>query len=237
MILGLAAGVIPHAKADTMELSVAVPSFIIPLNGQSGTLTVFSDGSSPLWGGDINVLGSQTFTLGGNSSSSGDLLLNLHFSGDPLGNPAYTIEDANLSLKVDDLDFSPDYVTSSIVLQEMAILNGVNGSLLSTPIDLADYLPAGTTTTDDVTIGLDPIPLFPLLSASDFTDPFILSLRLSAVVTNSGSRSVTLLNTPEGLVSDLSLTLTPRTSVPESGGLFLFVAGLASLFLLRRYRR
>ena len=43
------------------DISITAPDFIIPLDGKSGTLDIFSDPLlSPITGGDINVLGSQT---------------------------------------------------------------------------------------------------------------------------------------------------------------------------------
>jgi hypothetical protein len=43
------------------DISITAPDFIIPLDGNSGTLDIFSDPLlSPITGGDISVLGSQT---------------------------------------------------------------------------------------------------------------------------------------------------------------------------------
>lgn len=129
-------------QATPFQLTVAAPSFLIPLAGQVGTLTVYSDGRASQTTG-FNALGSQTFTLGGNSTSTGSLTLNLFFSGFPLGRPDQIVNDASIQFTVSDLDFLTDQVTSRITLQEMAILNAVNGSPLSAPVNLASYLPSG----------------------------------------------------------------------------------------------
>jgi hypothetical protein len=43
------------------DISITAPDFIIPLDGKSGTLDIFSDPLlSPITGGDINVLGGPT---------------------------------------------------------------------------------------------------------------------------------------------------------------------------------
>lgn len=224
------------AAADPIVLSTPNVPFLIPVNGQSGTLTIYSNGSAPTTSG-FNSLGSQIFTLGAQSTSSGSLLLNLVFSGFPLGGP---IVDAAIQFSVTDLDFLPDFVTKSIVLTEMALISGVNGTPIGSPINLANYLPGGTLSTDNQTITLNPISLIPPLTSVDFTNPFILSLSLSATVTNSSWSSVTLLNTPEAIVSNVSLSLTPQPpppqQVPEPSTVLLMGGGLVGLYFSRRRR-
>jgi hypothetical protein len=215
-------------------LSVATPDFLIPLAGQTGSLTVYSDGSAPTVTG-FNSLGNQTFQLGAYSTSTGTLTLNLLFSGFPLGDPSYLITDAALHLTVNDFDFLTDQITRNITLKEYAVIKSVNGDPLYSPINLANYLPAGTTTTDNVTINLNPIDLMPPLTAADFTNPFIISLKLTAVAKNTGSTAVTLTNTPESLISNVKLSLN-GTPVPEPSTLVLL--GAAPLVLSRRrFRR
>ena len=214
-------------------LSIATPDFLIPLNGQSGTLTVYSSGAAPTTTG-FPSLGSQSFVLGANSTSTGWLTLNLVFSGFPLGDPSYLITDALLNLTVKDFDFITDQVTRTITLKEYAVINSVNGDPLYSPINLANYLPTGTTTTDDVSINLKPIDLMPPLTADDFTNPFVISLKLTAVAKNTGTTSVTVTNTPESLISNVKLTLN-GTPVPEPSTLFLLGCA-ALLFGARRIR-
>src|SRR5688572_21590168 len=110
-ILALVAmlGLPAELRADPFTLSIATPDFLIPLAGQSGTLTVYSDGRTPETTG-FNVLGSQTFALGANSTSTGYLTLNLFFSGVPLADPNFIINDAEVQFTVRDLDFITDQV-------------------------------------------------------------------------------------------------------------------------------
>ena len=221
------------AWADPIQLSIQTPDFLIPLDGQTGTLNVFADGSTT--GSGFDALGTQSFTLGANSTSSGTLYLNLYFSGFPLGDPDYEVDSAYLQFTVDDFDFLTDQVTQTVTLKEMAILRKINGEALTSPINLADYLPPGTSDTDDELITLDPIPLMPLLSASDFTDPFILSLKLTAIAKNYSSSSVKLVNTPESILTDVNMTVT-ATSVPEPSTVMLLGVGLLGVFSRRRMR-
>jgi hypothetical protein len=214
-------------RADPITLSIATPDFLIPLAGETGALTVYSDGSAPVTSG-FDALDSQSFTLAGYGTSSGELVLNLVFSGFPLGDPAYAVTGARLRFTVDDFDFLTDQVTSKITLHEVAMLDAVNGSLLGSPVDLSDYLPPGTTDTDDELITLRPIPLIPPLSAVDFTNPFVLSLRLTAEAHNYGSKAVKLVNTPEAVVTKVKLSL-DTIRVPEPSSLLLLAIGLAGV--------
>jgi len=90
----------PDLRADPFVLSVNTADILIPLNGESGTLTVYSDGTTPETSG-FNELGSQSFPLAGNSTSTGTLILSLVLSGYPLGNP---ISAATIQFTVNDLD-------------------------------------------------------------------------------------------------------------------------------------
>ena len=224
--LAILLAVTTRAGATPITLSISDQEFLIPLAGESGTLTLYSDGSAPTTSG-FNALGSQSFYLGGGQTSSGNLTLNLFFSGFPLGGP---ISAAELQFTVNDFDFLPDYVTSRIILTEMAVIDAVNGTNLLDPINLAQYLPTGTTSTDDRVVVLDPINLMPPLTSADFTDPFLLSLSLQASIVNTGSSGATLYNTPEALLTDLRMTLTP-VQVPEPSPLSLTLLGLGMLAL------
>jgi hypothetical protein len=219
--------------AGPITFSIETPDFLIPLASKTGTLTVYSDGSDPYATG-FNSLGNQTFTLGAGATSTGTLILNLVFSGSPLGDPSYVVNDASLQFTLDDFDFLTDQVTRYVTLKEYAVIKSINGDPLYSPINLADYMPAGTTDTDDEVITLNPIDLMPPLTAADFTNPFIISLKLTAFAKNSGTSSVTLVNTPESLISNVNLKLT-TTPVPEPSTLLLF--GSASLVFLRKWSR
>jgi hypothetical protein len=227
-MVGLVLGLPSQLRAEAV-LTIAAPAFLIPLAGQSGSLTVYSDGSAPTTAG-FNVLGSQTFTLGAGATSTGTMTLNMEFSGPPLGGP---IAAAFLKFSVYDLDLLTDNVTSKVTLKEIAILDAINHAPIGTPIKLKDYLPAGTTSTDDKWVNLLPIPLIPTLGSDDFTDPFIVSLKLTAVAKNTGSSSVRLTNTPEKIIPSLKLSLTP-IEVPEPSTLLLLGCGAAATCLRRR---
>ena len=217
------------------DISITAPDSIIPLNGKSGTLDIFSDPLlSPIAGGDINVLGSQSFWAPSDPSggvvSTGELLLRLHFSGPPLNYPNAIIGDASIRFKVIDFDLLPDQVTRKITLLEMALLDGANGMPITPAINLQDYLPASVTNTDDVTVQLDPIDLIPPLTAADFTDPFILSFTLSAELTNTGYKKY-LRNTPETILGDMHLKV---NTVPEPNTVALLGLGLLFLTIVSR---
>jgi hypothetical protein len=228
----LCAGAVPtDVGAAPVTLTIDTPDFLIPVNGQSGVLTVYADGTTSTSG--FNALGTQSFALNGYATSAGTLTLNLVFTGAPLGPPFGDIASAILSMRVYDFDFVTDLVTQQVHLDEVAVLSGVNGVWLplGERIDLDDYLPAGTPT-DDRWVTLDPISLMPgPLSAADFIDPLMLSFTLTATISNYGSQKVTLLNTPESLIADVNLSL---TQVPEPSMLPMLAASLAALAFRRR---
>jgi hypothetical protein len=220
-------GSLPRAaSADTISLKIInAPSFLIPLNGESGVLNVNANGTATTSGFDS--LGTQSFSLAGNGGTSqGSLTLNIHFSGFPFGDPTQEITAASLLLWVYDLDLQTDQVTSKITLKETAYVTNVSGQSFS--INLYDFLPTPTTPTDDKTIKLNPIPLFPPLLSGFYSDPFTISIGMTATATNTGPSAVTLINTPEQIVPKLELAVTSHR-VPEPGSMLLLGIGLVTL--------
>ena len=216
------------------DISITAPDFIIPLDGKSATLDIYSNSSlSPIPGGDINVLGSQSFYAPsdptGGVVSTGELILNMYFSGHPLN---LIIGDATINFTITDFDLLPDQVTRKIILREMALLDGANGTPITPAINLQDYLPPSVTNTDDVTVQLNPIDLIPPLSASDFTDPFILSLTLIGELTNTGPKKY-LRNTPETIMGNMHLKV---NTVLEPDTVALLGLGLLFLTVIARRR-
>jgi len=221
--------------AAPVSLSINAPSFLIPIGGESGILDVYADGSAVADPTGFNALGTQALTLAGNSTSSGDLLLNFHFSGFPLGDPNYIITEAILQLTIDDLDFQTDYVTEQVTLKETATITSAGGQPLS--VNLSNYLPTPGMQTDEQVIALNPIPLIPnFLPAGYFSDPFVVSIRLSAQVWNTGSQSLPVINTPERLAPTVRMDFKTQR-VPEPGSIFLLGTGLAMLGAFQSRRR
>lgn len=218
------------AIADSFTSSINVGGFIIPLNGEEGTLTVYSDGTRETSG--FNVLGSQSFMLG--AESHGSMTLNVEFDLPDFGNKILT--SADLLITVDDLDFNDDIVTWQITLREMAVIDTVYGQVAN--INLFDFLPGGAATdTDDEIIALDAIPLVDLLglTAQDLTGSGFFSFGLEAWVTNEGGpRWVT--NTPENLLVSLTLNV-EMTPVPEPGTVILLGSGMLGLIAWRTRRQ
>ncbi len=213
-------------------VSVNAPDFIIPIGGESGTLDLFSDGRAPETTG-FNSLGRQKLTLQANSVSSGMLTLNLHFSGFALDEQAFSVNDAALRLTLRDLDFMGDHVGAGAILRETAVLNSINGVPLPTPMHLDSYLPGGTLRTDNQALALSPLMLRgPALPAS-FAGPVVLSFTLTATLT-TGSRAVTVINSPENIASSINLGVAPQT-IPEPSTLALL--GVGALWLAVAWRR
>jgi hypothetical protein len=88
--------------------------------------------------------------------------------------------------------------------------------------------------TDNRVLTLDPLLLRGDTLPRNFAEPLTLSFTLTATLVNSGSRSLTINNTPEHIGSDVSLTLVPAT-VPEPSTWALL--GLGTLWLGFAIRR
>lgn len=234
VVLTLTLGLTLQLHAAPGAISINAPDFIIPVGGQSGTLDLFSDGRAPETSG-FNALGKQRLTLQGNSVSAGMLTLNLHFSGFPLGEGAAEVNGAALRVRVRDLDFMGDRVGPGAMLRETAVLSSINGVPLAAPMPLASYLPEGTTHTDNNLLALDPLLLRGSALPASFAGPLVLSFTLTATLT-TGSLPITMVNTPENISSDVSLTVVPQTVPEPSTAALLGVGGLWLAFALRRRR-
>ena len=211
----------PKLHAAPGGILLDAPDFVIPI-GANGTLDLFSDGRAPETSG-FNVLGRQRLTLQANSVSSGTLTLNLHFLGFPLAEGA-EVNGASLRATVRDLDFMKSSIGFGATLQETAALTSINGVPLAAPMVLGNYLPAGMSRTDNQLLTLDPVLLSRSTLPASFAGPLVLSFTLTATLT-TGSRPITMVNTPEHIASDVSLTLSP-TTVPEPSTFALLGVGV-----------
>jgi hypothetical protein len=163
------------------------------------------------------------------------LTLNLHFSGFALDEQAFDVNGAALRFTVRDLDFIGVQVGSGAILRETAVLNSINGVPLVTPMSLDSYLAEGATHTDNKLLTLNPLSIGETALPASFAGPLVLSLTLTATLT-SGSRPVTIFNTPEHISSDVSLALVPATIPEPSTAALLGVGALWLAFALRRRR-
>jgi len=235
ILLTTVLGLTPPLGATPNALSIDAPSFIIPLGGQSGTLDLYSDGRPPETTG-FNSLGRQQLTVLGNSVSSGSLTLNLHFTGFSVDPQAFEVGGASLRATLLDMDFTGGQSGTGGMLHESAVLSSINGVPLSTLMSFLDYLPAGTHRTDNQLLTLDPILLNRSMLPASFGDSLTLSFTLTATLVNSSSRPMAVFNSPEHLVSDLSLTLVPATVPEPSTWVLLGLGGLWLGVAIRRRR-
>ena len=235
VILTLALGLTPQIHAATGPVSFPATDFIIPFGGERGTLDLFLDGRAPETTG-FNALGRERLTLQGHSMSSGTLTLNLHFPAFSFDAQAFGVSDASLRFSLRDLDFKKVRVAPGVFLQETAALSAINGVPLATPMSLDGYLPTGTRQTDNRLLTLDPLLLRGHTLPRSFAEPFTLSFTLTATLVNSGSRPITLNNSPEHIGSDVSLTLVPATVPEPSTWALLGLGGLWLAFAVRRRR-
>ena len=230
--LGLAPRTDAATEAATGPLSFPATDFIIPFAGE-GTLDLFLDGRKPETSG-INALGRQRLTLQGHSVSSGTLTLNLHFPAFSFDTQAYGVDDASLRFALRDVDILDAQIRPGVILRETAALSAINGVPFATAMSLGGYLPTGTRRTDNQLLTLDPLQLRGSSLPASFAEPFTLSFTLTATLINSGSRPVTVNNSPEHIGSDVSLTLVPATVPEPSTWVLIGLGGLWLAFGMRR---
>jgi hypothetical protein len=236
LVLTVVTGMAPQVGAEPPALSLSVPEFLIPLDGQAGTLTLYADGRAPETSG-FNALGHQRLTVGANRVSSGTLTLNLVFPGFSLEDAAAVIGGARFGLRMRDVDFMGDQVAPGVTLTETAALTAINGLPLGSRIDLASYVPFGTEATDNQMLTLDPVRVDGPVLPANFAAPFTLTFTLTATLVNRSRQAFTTINSPESITSDVNLSLVPA-NVPEPSTWALIglgaLLGLTQVVLRRR---
>ena len=168
--------------------------------------------------------------------SSGTLTLTLHFPAFSFDTQAYGVTDASLRFALRDVDLFDGRVRPGVILRETATLSAINGVPFASPMSLGGYLPLGTQRTDNELLTLDPLRLRDGSLPASFAEPFTLSFTLTATLINSGSRPVTVNNSPEHIGSDVSLTLVPANVPEPSTWVLLGAGGLWLAFAMRRRR-